>query len=701
MRINILLLIACLLNIAALAAGDDKPEQRPPTEKLIAVLKTDAPQFDKAQACRQLAIAGDKAAVPALAALLGDEKLSAYARTALETTADPSAAEALRAAIPQLKGALLAGVVNSLGVRRDAEAVDALAKLAADRSSGVADEALAALGAIATPKAIATLRQVLAGPAEARAAAAVACLTAADRLADKNKADSLALREAVMAADVPAHLRAAALQGAIVARQAEGLSLLAAQLQSTDGALFTAAVRAAQRMPGDAVASALLAAMKQVPPARQASLVAALGQRQEAAVLPAISQAAASGPAEVRLAALDVLGQRGDRAALDVVRTAADDPSADIRGAALATLGKIVALDDLALLTDRLLAAKSSEEVAAVQQALAVACARMADIDGCAERLGQCMAKGSTEVKCLVLDLLGRIGGAKALALVAANAKAGDDALQDAATRALGAWPNAEAAPVLLELATSASDGKYRVRAVRGYLRIARQFDLPTEVRNRMCADALRVAEREDEKKLARDVLARIALANARALFDGRTFNGWEGDTAKSFRIEQGAIVGGNLKQPIPRNEFLCTTKTYKNFVLRLECKLVGPTNGGIQIRSARVPNHNEVSGYQADMSVGADGGYWGCLYDESRRKKMLAAPEKSVIGKAVKADDWNRYEIRCEGPRIRLSVNGVQTVDYTETDPSIPQSGIIGLQIHGGKPSEAWYRNITIEELP
>jgi len=183
-------------------------------------------------------------------------------------------------------------------------------------------------------------------------------------------------------------------------------------------------------------------------------------------------------------------------------------------------------------------------------------------------------------------------------------------------------------------------------------------------------------------------------------LFDGRTFSGWEGDTQKSFRIEDGAIVGGNLKEPIPRNEFLCTTRPFADFVLCLECKLVGPGNAGIQVRSQRVPHHHEVSGFQADMSAGADGGYWGCLYDESRRNKMLARPAREIILQALKPDDWNRYEIRCEGPRIRLSINGVQTVDYTETDDKIPATGLIGLQIHGGPPSEAWYRNITIEEL-
>jgi len=187
---------------------------------------------------------------------------------------------------------------------------------------------------------------------------------------------------------------------------------------------------------------------------------------------------------------------------------------------------------------------------------------------------------------------------------------------------------------------------------------------------------------------------------NARPLFDGRTFEGWEGDTQKSFRIEDKAIVGGNMKQRIPRNEFLCTTRSYENFILRAECKLVGPANGGIQVRTKRIPNSREVSGYQADMSADPNGGEWGCLYDESRRGRLVHA-SREVIKKALKPNDWNLYEIRCEGPHIRLLLNGVQTVDYTEKDDKIPRSGIIAVQVHEGAPSETWYRNITIEELP
>jgi len=183
------------------------------------------------------------------------------------------------------------------------------------------------------------------------------------------------------------------------------------------------------------------------------------------------------------------------------------------------------------------------------------------------------------------------------------------------------------------------------------------------------------------------------------SLFDGNSFAGWEGDTSKSFRVESAAIVGGTLKAKIPRNEFLCTTRPYTNFVLRLKFKLVGEgANAGVQIRTKRIPNHHEVSGYQADMG---DPSWWGCLYDESRRNKVLAKSNIEEVNKVLKRGDWNEYVIRCEGKRIVLAINGVQSVDYTESKESIPQHGVIAVQIHSGPPSEAWYKDITIEELP
>jgi hypothetical protein len=179
-------------------------------------------------------------------------------------------------------------------------------------------------------------------------------------------------------------------------------------------------------------------------------------------------------------------------------------------------------------------------------------------------------------------------------------------------------------------------------------------------------------------------------------LFDGKSFAGWEGNR-EIFRIEDGAIVGGTLERRIPHNEFLCTTGEFGDFELRLKFKVVGKgANAGVQLRSRRVPDHHEVRGYQADLGDG----WWGSLYDESRRSKILAAADKSVVDEALKRDDWNDYTIRCQGGRIQLWINGAQTVDYTEPDAAIERTGLVGLQIHGGPASEAWYKDIRIKRL-
>lgn len=179
-------------------------------------------------------------------------------------------------------------------------------------------------------------------------------------------------------------------------------------------------------------------------------------------------------------------------------------------------------------------------------------------------------------------------------------------------------------------------------------------------------------------------------------LFDGKSTAGWNGDSTV-FRIENSSVVGGQLKEKIPHNYFLSTDREFSDFELRLQFKLIGDnTNAGVQIRSQRIPDHHEMIGYQADLGQS----YWGCLYDESRRRKVLAGPAREAIAAVLKPGDWNDYRIVCSGPRIRLWINGLQTVDYTEKDADIPLDGRIALQIHGGPPGEAWYRRIRIKPL-
>jgi hypothetical protein len=181
-------------------------------------------------------------------------------------------------------------------------------------------------------------------------------------------------------------------------------------------------------------------------------------------------------------------------------------------------------------------------------------------------------------------------------------------------------------------------------------------------------------------------------------IFDGETFAEWEGDTTNVFRIADCAIVGGSLSNSLAQDMYLCTIRQFTNFVLRLEFKVVGTNiNSGVQFRSERVPSSTEVSGYQADMATNS----WGSLYDQSRRGTVLAAANQSAVTAVLRTNDWNAYVIQADGARIQFWINGLQTIDYTETIGTIPRYGVIGFQIHSGGRFEASFRRITLEILP
>lgn len=188
--------------------------------------------------------------------------------------------------------------------------------------------------------------------------------------------------------------------------------------------------------------------------------------------------------------------------------------------------------------------------------------------------------------------------------------------------------------------------------------------------------------------------------AAPRSLFQGTDLAGWEGNT-NLWRVEDGAITGGSLTEKVAHNDFLATTESFDHFELRLMIRIEGTNgfiNSGIQIRSQRAAKGHEMVGYQVD----AGEGWWGKLYDESRRNRVIGeAADLKAVNAAVRKGDWNEFVIRAEGSRIRSWINGVAALDYRETDPAIPRSGRIGLQIHGGGMALVRVRNVTIEPLP
>jgi poly(3-hydroxybutyrate) depolymerase/prenyltransferase beta subunit len=184
-----------------------------------------------------------------------------------------------------------------------------------------------------------------------------------------------------------------------------------------------------------------------------------------------------------------------------------------------------------------------------------------------------------------------------------------------------------------------------------------------------------------------------VETAGFTPLVNGSDLSGWEGDR-KLWSANDGVLSG--ISPGLDHNEFLATTRAYGDFMLALDFRLAeGKGNSGVQFRSVRVPPH-EMSGYQADIGEG----YWGSLYDESRRNKVLVSGSQEAL-KVLNKNDWNHYTVRAMGERITLGLNGKVAVNYRETEPSVARSGLLAVQIHAGGPMDIKFQNLMIQALP
>jgi HEAT repeat protein len=567
--------------VAAADPVQPKPEPVPPAQ-LVETLKSNAAAAEKAAACKQLAIYGNQDAVPALAALLADKELSSWARIALEAIPGPQVDNALCDALGKVQGRLLLGVINSLGTRRAAVAVDPLIKRLQDADADVASASAVALGQIAGPAAAKALEQALASaPAAVKSAVAEGCILCAERLVAEGKApEAIKLYAVVEQAPVPKQRVLEAVRGTIVAQGSAGVPRLVELLESSEKARFALGLRVARELSGQEVADALLAQLAKAKPERQAALIVTLADRGDAKALPAIMQLAKAGAEPARCMAIralkrlgnascvpvlldaaldanegvaqaaltvladlpgadvdtdlagrlvkadgklrqvliDLAGQRPIVAAVPALLKAADDSDAAIRAAALAALGSTIEFGDLEVLVKRVAGAQSADDADAAEKALRDACQRMPDRDACAEKLVAAMAGAASPVKCRFLEILSSMGGAKALAAMGAAVKDADPEIQETGSRLLGSWMDVDVAPVLLDLAQNSTDPKYQIRALRGYIRVVRQFTIPDPERAKMCRAALGIAQRTAEKKLILEVMGRYPSADMLSL---------------------------------------------------------------------------------------------------------------------------------------------------------------------------------------
>jgi DNA-binding NarL/FixJ family response regulator len=216
---------------------------------------------------------------------------------------------------------------------------------------------------------------------------------------------------------------------------------------------------------------------------------------------------AARGSDKVAIA-VRVLGKRRVSEAADrLFELAQSDSGADSLEAIVA-LGAVAPEDRFLELIALLKAARSAERKAALQEAVHGAITRSTRPDVCAETLGAMISESEGADREYLFEQVRTAGGAKAVALMRQFALGPDDALQDAATKTLGEWLSADAGPVLLEVARG--NGKYANRALGGYIRLFRQFELPETERVAMAAEALKVASRPTERNAALEAMTRF-----------------------------------------------------------------------------------------------------------------------------------------------------------------------------------------------
>jgi len=340
--------VAALAAVAGpLAAQEFPPATKEAEAQLIGVLKSrDASREAKATACRRLAVIGTETAVPVLAGLLGDADLSHMARYALEPMPYDSAGAAFRKALGEAKGRPLVGVIGSLGVRRDAKAVGAIAGLLDHADADVAHQAARALGSIGTVEAAGALTKSIAGNVPRRLAAAryEGLLRCAEHLAGAGKShDAVGIYDRLrgLGEDAPHQVRTAATRGAILARGAGGLALLKECLASDDWIRFSAGCRTTHEMEGKDVTAALADAAGRGAADQRVLALMTLGRRADPAALPAVLKAAKEGETAVRLQAIVTVGQINDPAAADDLVALATADDAEIAKAARESLGSL------------------------------------------------------------------------------------------------------------------------------------------------------------------------------------------------------------------------------------------------------------------------------------------------------------------------------------------------------------------------
>lgn len=538
------------------AAADE-----PVTEaQLIAILKSDAAWEPKYTACTTLRRIGTAASVPALASLLGDEKLSHMALYALEPMPYAEAGKALRDALSTTSGMQRLGIVVSLGARRDAEAAALIAPLLKDSDGDTARAAAGALGRIATDESVKALRRLdKTAPDALKNAADEGLLAAGHRFAEaKRNAAALAIYGKLLAPTKPMMIRMGAFRGLIDAQPARAPKRLVKALRGGNDAFRDMSAQIVAETSGAEQTAFYAKTLPSLPSGGKVALLRGLASRKDSVARPAVVKALSDNDKQIKLAATRALGSLGNAEDVPSLVSMLASDDADIASAARMTLAMMQAEGVNAAIAAAGATVNVKEQIAKLltdrraEQALPLAVQSVADSDSSiriaglnalaqlastehvplliaalakatdanersaagdaltavASRGGEealpvimsAMSSASVESRILMLRALSQIGGGKVFDAILSTVGDANEQISDEAVRLLSNWPGQEAAPHLLELAKSEKANRHDL-GLRGYVRLARE-NQSGESKASMLTTAMGLNRRTEEKWL-------------------------------------------------------------------------------------------------------------------------------------------------------------------------------------------------------
>ncbi|MDQ2730131.1 MAG: HEAT repeat domain-containing protein [Armatimonadota bacterium] len=556
------------------AAGTDRTKLAPIEDHLIGVLGNPVATFaGKQEASRLLWMVGTDRSSPILAQMLKDEKLNNIARYALERSPSPGASKVLRSALVGATGPALIGIINTLGDRRDPDAVGALRSFTTNADPLVQEAATTALGKIGTDSAVRALKGEPAGNMLVNEA----LLRAAERMAASpnghGKAEALYLSLAEQGR--PPVVQAGALAGLAAMGSPRAGSVALLGLKSPDGLFQSEAARIAGTIADPRMTQEAMAAWPTLPALSQTVMLAAFANRNATAATPLALQAMGSTDPLLRTTGILAAGRIGGAGVVPQLAELASHGDADgqtardalsrmpgpgvedalldavthgkpeVRGALMGVLAErpspavMSTLLQLASGTDpgvavqslkglgaaggpaertailKLLVGTPNDDVRdAAKDAVVGISQRLGDTDTASTQLVDAFAGAPTPAKIALLSALSETGGNGALTELTRAASDTDPQIKTAAiTDLANSWSDSRPLPTLLDTAKNDPTKSLRVQALRGYLRLVGQdAGMTPEDKVARLGQALAAAERPEEKTQVLSILRDIRI---------------------------------------------------------------------------------------------------------------------------------------------------------------------------------------------